>query len=542
MHAVIAGRDRRQPCELPAQVLRPFAIAILSFALVVPGLGAVPDTTMTGVAVFGSYVNPVAAEREAEIIAERLGVRLAVAKTVVEGGEVFHRVVSETLPEREARQLIVRAAEHGQEGWFAASVAPRADAVASEAPASTPPDPVPETADTASLPAADTASPPTPPARVAADDSRDAIADLPDASAQVAVDVGMDEAGGAPLLARVDLTGSLSAETRRFFRGAGHTGQGSQPNSLVAKPQLYLEHRAGWSFSLSPFYRFDNEDSRRTHADVHEAYALFLGLAGDAQWELRVGVDRVFWGVVESNNLVDIVNQVDLVEHPDEKSKLGQFMGHFTYAATWGVVELLGMPHHRQRTFPGRSGRLRFPWLVDADLATYESGAEERHVDVAARYSHTVGALDFGISAFEGTSREPFLIPTFWPGRDLVLAPHYPQIRQIGLDGQFTLGAWLLKLEGVRRTGMMNRLGREEPYSSFVLGAEYTFYSVFGLAPDITVLTEWATTNAASARPRSSKTTSSWRHDSRSTTFREPNCSLVPCRGPITTRACLPSS
>ena len=331
-----------------------------------------------------------------------------------------------------------------------------------------------------------------PPAAVAADDCPDAIADAPDPGGEASLDLGADDANREPHFVRVDLTGSLSAETRRFFRDPGHPGQGSQPNSLVAKPQLYLEHRAGWSFALSPFYRFDAEDSRRTHADVHEAYALFLGAAGDAQWELRLGVDRVFWGVVESNNLVDIVNQVDLVEHPDEKSKLGQFMGHLTYAAPWGVVELLALPYHRQRTFPGRSGRLRLPWLVDADLATYESGAAERHVDAAVRYSHTVGALDFGISAFEGTSREPFLLPATSPGGDLVLAPHYPQIRQIGLDGQLIAGAWLAKLEAIHRSGMSNRLGREEPYSSFVLGGEYSFYSVFGSALDVTVLSEWS--------------------------------------------------
>ena len=485
MHAAIAGGDRWQPRQRFAWVLRPFATATLAFAFALPSLGAVPDTPVTGVAVFGSYLNPSAAEREAEVIGERLGVSLAVAETAVDGGTVLHRVVSETLQEQEARQLIARAAELGQDGWFAASVASPDAAVAAEAPAAVPPqspDPAPATP-------AETAPPP--PARILAEDSREATREG-DRSAETAGGIGVEDPDDPiPRLARFELTGSLSAETRRFFRGAGHTGQGSQPNSLVAKPQLYLEHRAGWSFTLSPFYRFDNEDSHRTHADVHEAYALFLGVVGDAQWELRIGVDRVFWGVVESNNLVDIVNQVDLVEHPDEKSKLGQFMGHLTYAAPWGVLELIGMPYHRQRTFPGRSGRLRFPWLVDADLATYGSGAEERHVDVAARYSHTVGALDFGISAFEGTSREPFLIPRFRGGRDVVLAPHYPQIRQIGLDGQFTVGAWLLKLEAIQRTGMLNRLGREEPYSSFVLGGEYAFYSVFGSALDITVLTEW---------------------------------------------------
>ena len=206
---------------------------------------------------------------------------------------------------------------------------------------------------------------------------------------------------------RIDLTGSLSAQTRLFYRGIGHAGQRSRPSGLVAMPQLYVEDQTGWSFTLSPFYRFDSDDPRRTHADLHEAYALFYGPLGDGQWETRLGVDRAFWGVVESNNLVDIINQVDLVEHPDEKSKLGQPMAYFAYAGNWGTMELFGLPYHRQRTFPGYAGRLRLPWLVDDEAATYESDREERHVDAAARYSHSVGFLDFGISAFQGRAGSP---------------------------------------------------------------------------------------------------------------------------------------
>lgn len=194
---------------------------------------------------------------------------------------------------------------------------------------------------------------------------------------------------------------------------------------------------------------------------------------------------------MESNNLVDIVNQVYLVEHPDEKSKLGQPMAYFAYAGNWGTMELFGLPYHRQRTFPGYAGRLRFPWLVDDEIATFESDEEERHVDVAARYSHTVGLLDIGISAFEGTSREPFLAPRIRPGGEVVLAPHYEQIRQAGLDGQLTLDTWLLKLEAIHRSGMSNRLGEEEAYASFVLGGEYTFHGLLETAADVTVLAEW---------------------------------------------------
>ena len=109
--------------------------------------------------------------------------------------------------------------------------------------------------------------------------------------------------------------------------------------------------------------------------------------------ELRLGFDRVFWGVAELHNLVDIVNQVDLVEHPRDRPKLGQPMAHLTISGDWGVAESFLLPWHRKRAFPGRFGRHRSRYPIDDD-ALYESGAEERHVDFAFRYGNAVGPLD----------------------------------------------------------------------------------------------------------------------------------------------------
>ena len=119
---------------------------------------------------------------------------------------------------------------------------------------------------------------------------------------------------------------------------------------------------------MTPFFRFDAADPDRTHADLREAYLLLYGDVGDDEWELRVGVDQVFWGVVESRSLVDIVNQTDLVEHPNEKTKMGQPMAHFTWSGEWGALELFGLTWHRPRTFPGRHGRQRAELVVDHDL------------------------------------------------------------------------------------------------------------------------------------------------------------------------------
>ena len=67
------------------------------------------------------------------------------------------------------------------------------------------------------------------------------------------------------------------------------------------------------------------------------------------------------------------------------------------------------MSYHRPRTFPGSRGRLRLPFAMDRDHVRYESSARRGGLDVASRYSHSLGPVDLGVSAFDGTSREPFL-------------------------------------------------------------------------------------------------------------------------------------
>ena len=286
-----------------------------------------------------------------------------------------------------------------------------------------------------------------------------------------------------------EFSGRIGIEGRSFTEPALYPAQNRSNGSIVMEPEVYFESAqgSGWSFNLVPFFRIDNADSNRSHSDLREAYFLWFGEAGDAsEWELRLGVDRVFWGVAESNHLVDIVNQTDLVEHPYDEIKLGQLMAHLTYSGDWGVAEIFAMPHHRLRTFPGRDGRLRSPFFVDNKQTSYESAAEEKHVDWAARYSHSIGYFDIGVSVFDGTSREPYLNPV-----DGILIPHYEQIRQFGLDALMVAGPWLFKLEAIRRTGGRDLIGRENDYAAYILGGEYTFYSIFDSAVDLTLLGEW---------------------------------------------------
>ena len=292
-------------------------------------------------------------------------------------------------------------------------------------------------------------------------------------------------------IADYDFSGSIGIEGRWYPESALHPGQRDHASGFVLEPEFYVEDIAGRSFTLAPFFRYDAADSRRTHVDLREAYLLMFGAMGDNEWELRLGVGQVFWGVVESQRLVDVINQVDFVEHPDGTAKLGQPMAHATLAGDWGVLELFGLPYHRARTFSGRHGRLRLPLVIDDDNIRYESAAEEWHLDYALRYSNSFGPLDLGLSVFDGTNREPAAQLDITPEGELNLVQYYTQIRQFGLDAQLTLGGWLFKLEAIQRAGALDLQGREEDYVATVVGIEHTIYSLFGSVAELTLFGEW---------------------------------------------------
>ena len=283
------------------------------------------------------------------------------------------------------------------------------------------------------------------------------------------------------LAAAADWSGYFALDSRTFFSTADHEQQGDSDVSLVFEPELYHEWNEGRdSFTFTPFLRYDSQDSERTHGDLRELYWQRFG----QDWELRVGWSKVFWGVSESQHLVDIVNQTDLVEDFDGEDKLGQPMVRLAWFRGWGTLELFVLPGFRERTFPGRDGRLRPPLPIDVDDARYESAAEEEHVDAAVRWSHVLGPFDLGVSYFKGTGREPLIIFEHTDDGPR-LVPFYEQIDQFGLDLQATVGGWLWKLEAIHRSGL------DDDHVAATGGFEYTLGSPFGTSFDVGFLIEY---------------------------------------------------
>ncbi len=277
-----------------------------------------------------------------------------------------------------------------------------------------------------------------------------------------------------------EFSGYIEGEVIYFPGESLYAGQRENTASLAAKAEYYHNLTDDLSFVFTPFARIDAADSQRTHFDIRELN--FLRVWDNI--ECRIGIGKVFWGVTEFVHLVDIINQTDAVESIDGEEKLGQPMVQISAPTQAGTFTFFLLPWFRERKYPGENGRLRTSWVVDTENPIYESGAEEHHLDVAARYSLSVDCVDLGLYRFIGTGREPTLIPN---PEDQSITPFYQQISQTGMDLQITTGPWLLKLEAIHRTG------QGDSFFSFVSGFEYTMPIDFaGYRPDLGILGEFA--------------------------------------------------
>ena len=288
--------------------------------------------------------------------------------------------------------------------------------------------------------------------------------------------------------AQGELSGQAAIEWRIFPQQAISSEQQRSYLSVAVQPEYHYKwDNDKQSFTFAPFARLDHHDKERTHFDIRELTWL---KAGDG-WELRLGIRKVFWGVTESQHLVDIINQTDLVENLDGEDKLGQPMVNLALIRNWGTLDLFVLPGFRERKFPGGKGRLRTTLPVDSDRAVYESKRGRGRIDWAARWARTFGDWDVGLSHFHGTSREPRLLPGADSGGKPVLIPRYDIIHQTGLDLQWTKGQWLWKLEAIRRTGQGGQARKGGRYTALTGGFEYTFSHFAGSRVDLGLISEY---------------------------------------------------
>ena len=286
-------------------------------------------------------------------------------------------------------------------------------------------------------------------------------------------------------------SGYVSGQFRGFFEDPADPRQHNSYLSAAAEPRYYHSWQGGnHSFDTRLFYRVDQHDDNRTHGDIRELS--WTGVFDN--FETTVGISKVFWGVTETQHLVDIINQTDLVENVDGEDKLGQPMIKLSTVQDWGIIDFFVLPGFRERTFPGVEGRPRPEIVVDTDSdAIYDFKAGKDHIDLAVRYSHYIGEWEFGLSYFSGIDRLPsdFVPNRIDPsGQPVSVVPIYSLVNQAGIDGQVFFGDWTWKLEAINKEYRSGLRKGSHTFQS-VVGFEYTWVGFTGGASDLGFVVEY---------------------------------------------------
>jgi hypothetical protein len=295
-----------------------------------------------------------------------------------------------------------------------------------------------------------------------------------------------------PLLSHADLEpdfteykAEITLEAWLFSEAPLYKGQEKNNYSIAIEPEIYSEWAEGSNLVFRPFIRLDSEDSNRSHIDIREGIYSWYG----EDWESSIGIGQVFWGVTESRNLVDVINQFDAVDDPTFRTKLGQPLISATLIRDTGYYEFFILPYFRERTSPGRKGRLRQDPEFSKGTTKFEGGSQWTP-ELALRWSNSIGNYDVSAHSFLGYARAPS-IDVQIVGGQLKYEPNYQRVRQIGGTLQKASGATLYKLEWLAKDGQKDINFRRGGYFATVLGFEHTLYSSIGDNGDLGFLMEY---------------------------------------------------
>jgi len=173
--------------------------------------------------------------------------------------------------------------------------------------------------------------------------------------------------------AEVEARGNVGMQLQFFPAESVHEAEHRSNYSLSGEIEFYTPLGENGSLTVTPFLRVDQNDSERSHVDLRE----FLYSTYGDEWELNVGLRKVFWGVAESSNLVDVINQNDTVENDGASAKLGQPVVNLLLSREWGDIDLYVLPGFREATLPGINGRPRPPITPDVSSPLYESSGSQ---------------------------------------------------------------------------------------------------------------------------------------------------------------------
>ena len=275
--------------------------------------------------------------------------------------------------------------------------------------------------------------------------------------------------------------GNIVLKGSRFSGEPVNTLSGKDFGAFEISPKLNVE-RNDIYFNLELIVK-KLSSKNDIFYDIKEANVNFE----NSTWSFLLGSTEEFWGKTETLNPVDIINSNNYDEGLSKPNKLGEVMIKANREIGIGDLSIYYLPNFRPNKYPSKKSRLNLPIEVNDDEANYVNGADKNMQQFALRFSGYYEDLDFGISVFEGISRDPFF--TLVSGK---MVPSYSKISQYGIEVQQLLGEWIVKGEFINREGQQNISGSLKDYSSGVVGLERSLYGLIDGNTDLTFFLEYA--------------------------------------------------
>ena len=177
-------------------------------------------------------------------------------------------------------------------------------------------------------------------------------------------------------------------------------------------------------------FALDTQKSNNKNYNFTDLTELYWSRAED-NYELKFGLDKVFWGVAETYNIVNVINQNNNLSS-ENKSKLSELMFKFSYYLDSDSIDFFYLPHFREQKFT--------KFKINN---TFFKGKKNA---IALRYKGVYDNFDYAFSYFNGLGRKPLLVKE----NDIVNAT-YSRLSQFGIETQLTTEDILWKFEYAKK-------------------------------------------------------------------------------------------
>ena len=254
-------------------------------------------------------------------------------------------------------------------------------------------------------------------------------------------------------------------------------------NSLLTfKAEYYEDWNDGEdSFVFVPLVRLDQSDPTLEAIEIVEASWIHV----EDSWEIRTGIRQVSWGVTNSINPVDVINQSSFTGNLVNQSSLGQPMINLSTVQDWGILDLYILFGFEEQTFPGPDSRMAFP--IEADDNSTIFPPENRQIeglDYAVRWQHSWDSFEWALSYFNGRSRQADADFNYDLTEPQIIST-YHLIQQFGFELLYIWEGWSFKFELALVEGQKERSQALGTYASSAIGVEYSLSGLFGSNIDL---------------------------------------------------------